>query len=322
MVYKITRYIFKKAFAVFYQKVTVIGKENLPSNAPVILALNHPNSFMDALIVAVNIDAPINSLTRGDVFKNKTAAKILRTYHMIPVYRLSEGKEHLNKNSDSFNACQSVLQNNGTVLIFAEGICENNWKLRPLKKGVARLTQQAWQNTDTAKTIVIPVGLTYQHYKGAGKSLVINFGKALTKKMYNENIELSNFYTQFNEELYSRLNELVFVDNKLTMNSILHQKFITNWNKLEGKLKGVELIRELKKGFNETEIKSSKKLIPSAIHASLIFIPHYWICASITNRFTKNTVFYDSVLFGLLVFLLPVYVLILISVYYLILHFI
>lgn len=322
MVYKITRFIFKKAFAVFYQKVTVIGKENIPANTPVILALNHPNSFMDALIVAVNIDEPINSLTRGDAFKNKTAAKILRTYHMIPVYRLSEGKENMSKNADTFIACQSILQSNKTVLIFAEGLCENNWKLRPFKKGVARLAQQAWQNPDLEKTVVIPVGLTYQHYKGAGKSLIINFGKAIAHADHNEKLEQSNFNLQFNEELSLKLKELIFIDDNLAEGTVQHQKFITNWNKLEAGLKGIELFKAIQKGFNERDIIPSKKIIPSAIHASVIFIPHYWICSAITNKYTKKTVFYDSVLFGLLVFLLPIYILIVFSIGFLIFHFV
>ncbi|MEO8150681.1 MAG: 1-acyl-sn-glycerol-3-phosphate acyltransferase [Bacteroidia bacterium] len=322
MFYYITRYIFKKAFSVFYQKVTVIGKENVLANTPIILAINHPNSFMDAMIVAVNLDEPVNSLTRGDAFKNKIAAGILRASHMIPVYRLSEGIENVSKNLETFQVCQSIFNANGTVLIFVEGLCINNWKLRPLKKGVMRLAQQAWQYENTMHTVVIPVGLTYQHYKGAGKSMIINFGSPLSRNDFIEILDQPNFSSQFNRQLRSSLEELIFTDDELVDGSIRQQKFITNWNNLEKKYNGVELLSKIKQGFNEKEIKPTKKFIPSAIHASIILIPHYWICSFLTGKFTKGTVHYDSVLFGLLVFLLPFYVLILIGIYFLIRHFV
>jgi 1-acyl-sn-glycerol-3-phosphate acyltransferase len=322
MFYYVTRLFFIKVFYLFYKKVTVIGRDNIPANAPVIFAVNHPNSFLDAINICCYTDVPVNSMTRGDAFKNKYARKLLHASHMIPVYRLSEGKENITKNLETFNACQTIFNNRGRVLIFAEGLSQNNWQLRPLKKGAARLAQQAWQNSNTVNTEVIPVGLTYQHYKGAGKSLIINFGTPIKRNEFDQDLNQAGFFNQFNRQLNSHFEKIHYIDDQLAEGTVAHQKFISNWNMLEKKYSGNELFEKIKEGFNENDIQPSRKIIPSAIHATVVFIPLYMLSSFLTTRFTKGTVFHDSVLFGLLVFLLPLYLLVLVGLYFLISHFI
>ena len=316
MIYTITKFVFKNAFRLYFKKVTVCGGYDLPRNKPVILALNHPNSLLDALIVAVNIREPINSLTRGDAFKKPWVGKILRTYHMIPVYRISEGKENIGKNFAAFEAGQKNLEVNRTVLIFAEGLCEHNWKLRPLKKGVARLAQYAWMQPSTANTVVVPVGLTYQHFKGAGKSLIINFGKYITKEQFEGELNSAGFVNLFNNQLFNQLDEVIYRNENLEADTTAHRQFISYWNQLEKKYRGIDLLHHLKKGFEANAVTISKNIIPSAFHATVVLIPHYLFCKWLTIKLTKGTVFHDSVLFGLLVFLFPVYVLFVVLVVY------
>lgn len=68
------------------------------------------------------------------------------------------------------------------VLIFGEGWCEQNWYLRPLKKGSARIAERARSEPQTEKTVIIPIGLTYEHFDGGGKSVVLNVGKAIPQQ--------------------------------------------------------------------------------------------------------------------------------------------
>ena len=314
MIYRLTRTLFRAAFRLYFKKVTVTGRENIPDNTPVILALNHPNSLLDALIVAVNIKEPINSLTRGDAFKKPWVAKILRTYNMIPVYRASEGKENIGKNLEAFDAAQHILEQRKTVLIFAEGLCENNWKLRPLKKGVARLAQRAWLQSSTEDTVVIPVGLTYQHYKGAGKKLIINFGKPIDRHQFSGANEPINFISEFNQRLSIQLNSLIYRNDNMTENSVMHIQFINYWNYALKNVAGNKALEKLRQFNPQEKITSSQAWFTSAYHASFILWPHYALCRLITLKLTRNTVFHDSVLFGLLFFLLPVYILLCIAV--------
>ncbi|MEO7485051.1 MAG: 1-acyl-sn-glycerol-3-phosphate acyltransferase, partial [Ferruginibacter sp.] len=148
--------------------------EYLGNKGPLLLAVNHPNSFLDAIILSTIFNQPVHSLARGDVFKNPFIAKLLRATNMHPVYRLSEGAENLEHNYTSFEACRSIFKNNGIVLIFSEGRCENEWHLRPLMKGTARLALSAWAEGIPLK--ILPVGINYNSFTSFGKIIHVNFG--------------------------------------------------------------------------------------------------------------------------------------------------
>jgi len=106
----------------------------LKEKGPLLLACNHPNSFLDAVILDILFEQPVWSLARGDAFSNKTITKILTAVKILPVYRTSEGVENLSENYKTFDACLDIFRNTGVVQIFSEGKCINEWHLRPLKK--------------------------------------------------------------------------------------------------------------------------------------------------------------------------------------------
>src|SRR5206468_2914871 len=96
---------------------------------------------------------------------------------LLPIFRTSEGVENLNQNYHTFDACQKAFERNRIVLIFSEGWCENEWHLRPLKKGTPRLVMNAWKNK--IPLTVIPVGLNYSSFKKFGKEIHLVFGKPI-----------------------------------------------------------------------------------------------------------------------------------------------
>src|SRR6266705_2552141 len=96
----------------------IINKPELKKKGPLLLACNHPNSFLDAAILADLFKYPVYSLTRGDVFKKTFYNKILTALKMLPVYRTSEGVEKLGINYETFEDCKNIFQKEGIVLIF------------------------------------------------------------------------------------------------------------------------------------------------------------------------------------------------------------
>ena len=70
----------------------------LQCQGPLLIASNHPSSFLDAIIMAILFKSPIYSLARGDAFNGKIITKILASFNMLPVYRVSEGVENLENN--------------------------------------------------------------------------------------------------------------------------------------------------------------------------------------------------------------------------------
>jgi 1-acyl-sn-glycerol-3-phosphate acyltransferase len=80
------------------------------------LVANHPNAFLDALIIAAFMKRPIHFLARGDAFNNKFFSRILKSFNLMPVYRISEGKENIGKNPSTFDATQEILKKMGWYL--------------------------------------------------------------------------------------------------------------------------------------------------------------------------------------------------------------
>ncbi len=191
----------------FNKQISITGLENIPKSGAVILASNHPNSFFDAIILCCTIDRRIWSLARGDVFKKTWAKKLLSSLFMMPVHRLSEGKEHLGDNDDTFNKCIDLFQKGEVVLIFAEGICINQKKLLPLKKGTARLAQKVWN--DGMDLTVIPVGISYDTYDKFGKKINLNIGKPVKKTDFQTVTEDGFFLKIFNDLLTEKINNLI-----------------------------------------------------------------------------------------------------------------
>lgn len=254
----------------------------LQEQGPLLIAANHPNSFLDAIIMASVFKYPIYSLARGDAFIGKLTNKILTSLNMLPVYRVSEGVENLENNYTTFDTCQKLFQENKIVLIFSEGRCINEWHLRPLKKGTARLAFSAWENNIPLK--VLPLGINYSSFRFYGKNMFLNFGDIISQNDIHEDLAQGKAIKEFNKKLNAQLKDLVFEIEKNDT-------------------------QKLKKHFylKQSLLKKIILFIP-AIIGFIINAPLYFtIHLIIKNRSEDH---YDSIMAGLLFFLFPIYVLV------------
>lgn len=254
----------------------------LSEQGPLLIAANHPNSFLDAIVLDSIFKKPIYSLARGDAFAGKIVSKILASLNMFPVYRVSEGVENLGHNYTTFDACKKLFQQNKIVLIFCEGKCVNEWHLRPLKKGTARLALNAWENNIPLK--VLPLGINYSSFQFYGKNIALNFGNFISQKDLHKDEPEGKLIKEFNENLQSQLEKLVYeidADDK----------------------------EKLKKHFyvKQSFLKKIILFIP-AIIGFIINAPLYFAIHLIIRNRGKDH--YDSIMTGLLFFLFPLYVLI------------
>lgn len=245
---------------------------------PTILACNHPNSFLDAILLGVFHQRPVHFLARGDAFRKPWAAKILRSIGAIPIHRLSEGREHLHLNDEAFRECLAILKKGGTVLIFSEGLSEHGTGVRPLRKGTARLVWMAWQEGGMMDVVVQPVGLRYNSFSALPKQVCIGYAKPMRATDEWPVGNPAHFYAAFNEVLHSRLAECVSAPLGERRSSRANKRWF---------------------------------LLPLSAAGMLLQGPYYAACRSFVRWKTEGTVFYDSVLFGVLLLTYPVFVLLL-----------
>ena len=105
----------RSSLAAHYLEIKGVGLKRVPKSGACMIAATHPNSFLDAIIIACLIDRPLHFLARSDVFRAKWADKILRSLNLIPIYRLQEGPKSLSKNDDTFRECHSILEQGGAI---------------------------------------------------------------------------------------------------------------------------------------------------------------------------------------------------------------
>ena len=255
-----------------------------------LIAANHPNSFLDAVILATLFNRPVYSLARGDVFVNKFYKRLLLSLNMLPVYRISEGAENLEHNYTTFSSCIDIFKKNGIVLIFSEGRCINEWHIRQLKKGTARLAISAWQQAIPLK--VIPLGINYSSFRIFGKNVMLNFGEIITAKDFESNLPDGKTVNDFNFKLEQQLKKLVIVADPTDKEKIKKIFFV-----------------------QQSLIKKILLFLPAVI-GWLVHAPLYYpIILLIKNRAQDH---FDSIVVGLLFILYPIYLLAITATVYLI----
>ena len=123
MFYEFVKIIARAAIKFYCRDLRINKTALLNCDGPLMLAVNHPNSFLDAVILCTIFDKPVYSLARGDAFNGKLISNILLSLKLLPVYRVSEGVENLEENYKTFEQCKEIFKQNGVVLIFSEGKC-------------------------------------------------------------------------------------------------------------------------------------------------------------------------------------------------------
>lgn len=206
---------------------------------------------------------------------------------MFPVYRVSEGVENLEENYKTFELCKEIFKKKGIVLIFSEGRCINEWHLRPLKKGTARLAISSWQEGIDIK--VLPVALNYNSFTRFGKNVKLYFGDIINKESFDYKDTHGNSIRQFNDTLNNQLGKYVY-EIERTDKKTLHCKFY----------------------IQQSLCKKVGLFIP-AVLGYLFHVPLFLFIIWLGNRSNKEPGHFDSKIVALLFILYPVFLILMTS---------
>jgi 1-acyl-sn-glycerol-3-phosphate acyltransferase len=188
-------------FRIYYRKIEVVNRHNIPLNEPIILAPNHQNALMDAMVLVCNMPFQSVFLARADIFKGKRLIRFLTFANIMPIYRMRDGIENVKRNDAVFEKTLQVLHNKNNPLgLFAEGNHGDKRRLRQLVKGLFRIAFLAQEKYDTESGVkIIPIGIDYGHYRNFRSTLFVNIG---------EPIEVSDFYGVYRDNPVMAINQL------------------------------------------------------------------------------------------------------------------
>lgn len=195
----------------FYRKLEVNGIENIPQDKPVIFVANHQNAFMDAILISCTSPRPIHFLVRAGIFHSRFLTWLLGLLNMMPIYRFRDGIGAVKKNDVIIDKCGRLLSNGRALLIFPEGNHDMRRRLRPLRKGMARIAYQAMEQHNFELDIrVVPVGLNFEKHTAFRSNVLVNFGRSIKAlEFIKADIDKRQSWQALTDEVSERMRELI-----------------------------------------------------------------------------------------------------------------
>lgn len=224
------------SFRLFYKRVVVLNKPKAFFGRTIYVS-NHPNSFMDPILIGSMNRPFVHFMTRSDVFK-WWLKPILWASHMLPIYRQHDGEDTKAKNSDVFNRVNKSLAIGRNILIFGEGFTDDTpiRGLKPVKKGPVRMGFIALQACNWRKKIyVAALGLNYSDRNTLGSDCIIQNGKRIC---------LNDYRKAFEENPNKVINQLTKVVEQMMQDCVIYVADKQWYSLLEG------VMQITRKGYN------------------------------------------------------------------------
>jgi len=129
----------------FLMRVTVSGRQNLPSGGPLLLAFNHLGHF-DAPLLIATLPWDVEALALSDLLRVPVTGQMCRLYGVIPVHRDAFDRAVLDRALD-------ILGNGGVLALAPEARQSLTGALEKARHGAAYLALKT-------RAPILPVALT------------------------------------------------------------------------------------------------------------------------------------------------------------------
>ncbi|MBI2468118.1 MAG: 1-acyl-sn-glycerol-3-phosphate acyltransferase, partial [Candidatus Rokubacteria bacterium] len=97
--YALVRGLVRFLLGIFYRRIEVIGAERVPRDGPLILAANHHNSIVDAMLLLSVIPRRLRTLANAPLFRHPLIGPFLRLVGALPVHRRQEAGDDPARNA-------------------------------------------------------------------------------------------------------------------------------------------------------------------------------------------------------------------------------
>ena len=211
--YDFLRYYVDIATKLSYRKIKFVGKEFIPKDGAIILAPNHTNALMDAMVVLGMDHRPKVFVARADIFRNPKIAKILKWLKIMPIMRMRDGYEEVKKNNETIERAVDVLRDRVPFCIFPEGTHQAKFSSLPLAKGIFRIAFQAQELMPDMPLYIVPVGIRYGSFFRFRSTVRVQIGEPINVgRFIQENSDLApaEQMTAMREVLTDRIHNSIF----------------------------------------------------------------------------------------------------------------
>jgi len=166
----------------FFRRIEVEGRSQVPAAGPVLLVPNHGNALVDPLVLIVTLRRRLTLTAKNVLGRNPLAAALMARLGVIAFHRsedVGQGADR-KQNVRSLAQCREALGRGGALCIFPEGISHSDPHLRPFRTGAARIAlDYAREDGNPGRLLVLPVGLLYTDKDQFRSSVWLRYGQPL-----------------------------------------------------------------------------------------------------------------------------------------------
>ncbi len=181
MIPRLARWLGGIALHWFYSEVRITGADRIPASGPVLVAMNHQNALVDAIIAMWIVPRNLRLTAKSTLGQSLAGALLMKAVGIIPLRRASDstGNGALVRNRTSLQAMIDELRRGGAVLVFPEGKSHNDPEIAPLKSGLARAALRA-REEGVGGIQIVPIGITFANKAVPNSQVLAQIGTPIS----------------------------------------------------------------------------------------------------------------------------------------------
>jgi 1-acyl-sn-glycerol-3-phosphate acyltransferase len=184
--------VFVRLYYLIMFKITIVGKENVPTEGNGVLCCNHISNY-DPLTMAVYLDRLPRYIAKKELFRNKFLGALLRNLKAFPVDRETI------MDMKAFKTAINVLKGGEMLGIFAEGTRVKEGEEKAAKAGVAMFALKG-------DAPVIPVAISGEYRFRS--EIRIEFGKPISLEEYRGGKITTAIMEEITEKIMGKVQEM------------------------------------------------------------------------------------------------------------------
>jgi len=167
--YRIIRFLWRIALRTFFRRVETHGMDTI-GDGPVLIVSNHTNAFIDGVLLVATLRRRVTLTAKRTLRKDPMLAVLIRALDVVLLSRAGDNEANAAAhNLHALDTARRVLERDGVLCVFPEGISHSDPAVRPFRSGAARIALDYAAANPGAPLRIVPMGLHYTN-KGAFRS--------------------------------------------------------------------------------------------------------------------------------------------------------
>ncbi len=180
MIQRLTHWLGGIALRWFYRDVQIINRERIPAHGPILIAMNHQNALIDALLALWIVPRELRITAKATLGDSIPGGLLMKAIGIIPLRRMADNHNVTDpvRNRHAFEAMIDELRHEGAILVFPEGKSHNEPEIAPLKTGLARVALRA-RESGVHGIQIIPIGISFEDKAEPNTGVIAEVGEPI-----------------------------------------------------------------------------------------------------------------------------------------------